>query len=378
MGEVRLASQFAPELAKRNHSVIASSMTETGYELCGETMPGIAARFRIPFDLPGPIRRAFAHFNPRALVLVETEWWPNLLLESACARVPVYVINGRLSRSAYGRYRLGRIYWSSVLSAVDFFYMRSREDAGRVCNLGIDSARVRAVGTIKALSVDQGALESEFSRGVAEANGGPIWIAGCTRPGEEAHILNAFGILRKEFPDLRLWLAPRHPGRFRTVAALISGSGYDFSKWSQAGAGSDLEIPKEKVVLIDQLGVLANLYRYAAVAFVGGSLVPFGGHNPLEPALAGTPVTFGQYMEDQRDAADMLLVTGLAREVWGAESLAIAVGDYLRHPVSPAHRKTQVAGLLERMERTRAEVADDLCKRADQYAAATDRERNRR
>jgi 3-deoxy-D-manno-octulosonic-acid transferase len=370
MGEVRVAGQFAPELTAHGHTVIASTMTETGYSLCGQIMPDIAAHFRIPFDLPGPVRRAFIHYNPCALVLVETEWWPNFLLESARAKVPVFVINGRLSKKAYGRYRLGRAYWSSVLSGVDFFYMRSSDDAERVCSLGIDPTRVRAVGAIKAIAHDENHFELELPNG-SQDNGGPIWIAGCTRPGEEELILSAYTTLRREFPDLRLWLAPRHPDRFHEVAGIIAETEQSYSKWSDVGAMAGNKLPPGKLILIDKLGVLAGLYRHATVAFIGGSLVPFGGHNPLEPALVGTPVTFGHHMDEQRDAADMLLANGLAREVWGAESLAIAVSDYLRNPIPVELRKKQIAELTERLGHTRSQVADDICWRIARLANAS-------
>lgn len=369
MGEVRVAGQFAPELTARGNTVIASTMTETGYNLCGEIMPDIAARFRIPFDLPRPIRRAFTHYNPVALVLVETEWWPNFLLEAVRAKVPVFIINGRLSKKAYGRYRLGRVYWSSVLSAVDYFYMRSGEDAERVCSLGIDPTRVRAVGTIKAIAQDGIPADSEWTDSATE-NGGPIWIAGCTRPGEEELVLGAYASLQNEFPNLRLWLAPRHPDRFAEVASILTELEHTFTRWSDFQPTGSNGFPRDRIVLIDKLGVLAGLYRHATVAFIGGSLVPFGGHNPLEPALVGTPVTFGHHMDEQRDAADMLLANGLAREVWGTESLAIAIGDYLRDPIPGELRQQRIAELNERLGHTRSQVADDICWRIARLANA--------
>jgi len=367
MGEVRVAGQFAPELTSRGNTVIASTMTETGYNLCGEIMPNIAARFRIPFDLPRPIRRAFKHYNPLALVLVETEWWPNFLLEAARAEVPVFIINGRLSKKAYGRYRFGRAYWSSVLSAVNFFYMRSADDAERVCSLGIDPTRVRATGTIKAIAQETASTLPSSPNGTS-GSGGPIWIAGCTRPGEEELVLSAYASLQDDFPDLRLWLAPRHPDRFAEVARILLDSDNTFTRWSDFQPTGSNGFPRDRIVLIDKLGVLAGLYRYATVAFIGGSLAPFGGHNPLEPALVGTPVTFGHHMDEQRDAADMLLANGLAREVWGAESLALAVGDYLRNPLPDEMRQQRIAELNARLGHTRSQVADDICWRIARLA----------
>jgi 3-deoxy-D-manno-octulosonic-acid transferase len=368
MGEVRVAAQFAAELVNRNRNVIVSSMTESGFQLCSQVLPAGVTHFRIPFDLPKPIRRMLTHFHPAALVLVETEWWPNILLECSRADVPVFVINGRLSQRAYQRYRIGRAYWSSVLSAVRYFYMRSHDDADRVRSLGVDPTLVRAAGTLKALTEVSNTADAAGPREYRDRGEGPIWIAGCTRPGEEDHILAALSSLREEFPNLRLWVAPRHPNRFDEVAALIDESGYQLARWSELDPESTGELPPHALVLIDRMGILADLYRYADVAFVGGSLVPLGGHNPLEPALAGTPVTFGHYMEEQRDAADMLLGAGLAREVWGAESLALTIAEILRTPLEETIRRERAGELLDSLRRIRAEVADDLCLRIDSLA----------
>jgi 3-deoxy-D-manno-octulosonic-acid transferase len=368
MGEVRVAAQFAAELVNRNRAVVVSTMTESGFQLCSRVLPAGVIHFRIPFDLPKPIRRMLTHFHPAALVLVETEWWPNILLECSRADVPVFVINGRLSQKAYQRYRFGRAYWSGVLSAVRYFYMRSNDDADRLRSLGVDPTLVRAAGTLKALTEVSNSGDSGTLREFRDGGEGPIWIAGCTRPGEEEYVLTALGPLREEFPNLRLWIAPRHPDRFNEVAELIEESGYQAARWSELNPESAGEFPRSDLVLIDRMGILADLYRYAAVAFIGGSLVPLGGHNPLEPALAGTPVTFGHYMDEQRDAADMLLAAGLAREVWGSESLALTVAEILRTPLEDTVRRERAGDLLDTLRRIRAEVADDLCLRIDSLA----------
>ncbi|MEW5875416.1 MAG: glycosyltransferase N-terminal domain-containing protein [Candidatus Zixiibacteriota bacterium] len=361
MGEVRVAGLFAHELRQHGAALIASAMTETGFNLIPQVFPEGTAPFRMPFDIPGPIQRTLAHFKPAALVLIETEWWPNLLLHSAEAGVPIFVVNGRLSERSFARYRLGRPYWRQVLRAVELFYMRSEPDALRVRRLGVDAGRTRVIGAIKAVDAGNNGNGHPIPPWV-EKSGGPLWIAGCTRPGEEDLVLEAWAIARQSVPDLRLWIAPRHPDRFAPVARLLEQRGHVVYRWSEHEA--DAKPPTGgTVVLIDRLGILASLYRYADVSFIGGSLQEYGGHSPLEPALAGAPVTFGPHMDEQRDAADLLLANGLAREVWGPASLAIALLEFLDSPSAVGERQHRIKRLLETLTRNRAEVARDLIAR---------------
>lgn len=360
MGEVRVGAYFAEALKERGCELIASAMTETGFRLSGMIYPDGTVPFRVPFDLPGPMRRAFAHFDPRALVLIETEWWPNFLTEAARHQVPVFIVNGRLSEKAYRRYRMGAMYWRSLLRAVQFFFMRTEEEAERLLALGVDRWRVRVAGSLKVPSISR--TDSEWDTVLArlDSTSSPLWIAGCTRPGEEKIVLEAFNGLREEFPSLRLWLAPRHPKRFEKVAKLIARSRFESVRWSET-VPVDGGVPDVPIVLVDQMGLLAGLYAQATVAFVGGSLRPFGGHNPLEPALAGAPVVFGPHMDDQRDAADLLIGMGIATEVSDRAGLQAAVAHELRNPPARDSRRTTAVELRERLLTVRDEVADDLC-----------------
>jgi 3-deoxy-D-manno-octulosonic-acid transferase len=362
MGEVRVAGQFAQELVVRGHHVVASSMTESGYNLCKSVYPAGTPSFRVPLDLAAPLRRTLAHFHPSALVLVETEWWPNLLLEAASAGLKIFVVNGRISERAFRRYRLGSAYWRALLSTVEFFYMRSQEDAGRLLALGVDAGRVKASGSLKAMMPPNHLDPPPLPAALGSERDRCIWIAGCTRPGEEDIVLDAFALAKNEFPALQLWLAPRHPDRFDQVADLVAERGFPMARWSRIETGES-RVPPFAVILIDQMGLLASLYAYATVAFIGGSLKPFGGHNPLEPALAGAPVIFGPHMDDQRDAAAALLAMNAATQVSDATSLADEVMTHLRHPRSAAERELCAKKVLEQFSHVRAEVAADVCVR---------------
>ena len=362
MGEVRVAGQFAHELAAHGQAVIASSMTEPGYQLCGDVFPAGTPRFRIPFDLPGPLRRMLAHFHPSALVLVETEWWPNLLVECADAGVRIFVINGRISGRALRRYTIGRSYWKNILGRVECFYMRSQQDADRLQLLGVDPERIKASGSLKVIAPPNPTEQAPIPPAVRPDPNAPVWIAGCTRPGEEETLLRAFELARREVPDLVLWLAPRHPNRFDRVAALIERHGYHPIRWSQLDSCQPCPT-RSPVVLIDRMGSLASLYVHATVAFVGGSLKPYGGHNPLEPALAGAPVLFGPYMDDQFDAATLLLSMDAATQVENENSVSEAVVKHVRSSRSPAQRARIVQLILDRFTHVRTDVATDMCLR---------------
>ncbi|HUU45802.1 MAG TPA: glycosyltransferase N-terminal domain-containing protein [Acidobacteriota bacterium] len=359
MGEVRVGGYFAEAVTARGHNIVVSAMTETGYQLCGEVYPPGTTRFRVPFDLPDPMRRAFDHLNPRALVLIETEWWPNFLTVAASRDVPVFIVNGRLSEKAFRRYRMGSAYWRSILRPVRFFFMRTQEEAERVLALGVDPWRVRAAGSLKVPTIGRRADRWEAVMEGVGIETRPVWIAGCVRPGEESAILEAYRVLRTEFPDLQLWMAPRHPDRFDKVARIVRRSGFETARWSELEPAG-ITPPRGAVLLIDKMGILARLYPRAAVAFVGGSLRPYGGHNPLEPALAGAPVVFGPHMEQQRDAAELLIGLGTATEVSDAASLRAAVAARLRSPEAVETRRRRARDLRERLIGIRDEVVDDL------------------
>jgi 3-deoxy-D-manno-octulosonic-acid transferase len=359
MGEVRVGGYFAETLIERGYPIIVSAMTETGFQLCREVYPEGTTRFRVPFDLPQPMRKAFAHFNPSALVLIETEWWPNFLTEAAENQVPVFIVNGRLSERAFKRYRVGAAYWRSILRAVRFFFMRTEEEAARIRALGIDPWKVRAAGSLKVPSICR--TESEWARLLMQLDDAPnpVWLAGCTRPGEEEMILEAFAILRAEFPTLQLWIAPRHPKRFDKVYRLMQQADLDPVRWSEAEPQNH-DTAKHPSVLIDQMGILVRLYARAQVAFIGGSLKPFGGHNPLEPALSGAPVVFGPHMDDQRDGAEILIGMDMATEVDDVASLSSAVAVALRAPYDSTARRQRAELLRSRLLGIREQVAEDF------------------
>lgn len=358
MGEVRVGAAVAHELEARGAVILGTAMTETGYNLMREIYPTGSVCTRAPFDMASPLTEFLNRYAPSALILVETEWWPNMLTYPQKHGIPAFVVNGRISDKAFPRYRWTSWFWRPVLSRVNRFYMRSQIDADRLLALGVDSTRVTVSGSLKVATAP---AVSQSTRELVESltrESAPIWIAGSTRPGEEEIILDAHRELLGEFPELQLWLTPRHPERFDTVVALLKREGLPFVRLSALDSAAS-----PSVVLIDRMGILPELYGYAKVAFVGGSLRPFGGHNPLEPAICGTPVLFGPSMESQQESAQWLLNAGYARRVSDADSLAEAVSRNLHRPTSVTDREAMIAALKTHSTEVVANVVADIISR---------------
>jgi 3-deoxy-D-manno-octulosonic-acid transferase len=358
MGEVRVGSSLAAEVVARGLAVNASAMTETGFALISQIFPPGTDAFHAPFDLPDSVARLLDAHRPRALILVETEWWPNLILACRARAIPVFVVNGRISRKAHRWYRLTAGFWRDVLDGVAHFFMRSDEDAQRLLALGIHQSRVTVAGSLKGVSIATASPNVIATWHRLIPDGTPVWLAGSTRPGAEEMILEAFRTLRAGHSELRLVMVPRHPERFDEVAHLITAQGFTLSRWSPAGEVAS-NSKHADVILVDVMGVLTELYSLADVAFVGGSLKPFGGHNPLEPALAGTPVIFGPSMDTQRESADLLLRLGLAKQVEDSPGLAGAVNCWLAGSDSGGRTK-RIAELRRHLDDAPKRVADEL------------------
>ena len=235
-------------------------------------------------------------------MLVETELWPNLIHEAHRRGTRIALVNGRISTRSFPRYRKARRFLSRVLSEIDLFLMQGEAHAERIRALGAPADRVQVTGNLKFDAVAPGRVPERLARllqgGTAPR---PLWVAGSTVGGEEELVLSAFHRVRERVPQARLLVAPRHPERFAAVPALVEAAGFRCLRRSalDPAAWGDGE-----VLLLDTLGELAQVYALASVVFVGGSLVPAGGHNILEPAVAGKAVVVGPHMENFQEIAD--------------------------------------------------------------------------
>lgn len=337
VGEVRAARPLIEGLLARypHHSLLLTTMTATGAQqvqtLIGEQTAPDQVRLAhcfLPLDFPGAAKRFITRVQPTLAILFETELWPNLLHACHQQAVPVAVVNGRLSPRAFASYQRLRSLMASALANVTWLAAKSTQDAERFQALGCHAAVTHVVGSLKfeVPSQEKALEESKYLLQVWGAR--PVWVAGSTRDGEEALLLEAHRQLLKRFPTALLVLVPRHPQRFDEVAKLCSQGGWALSRRSQQQAVT----PQTQVYLGDTLGELATLYAAGHVAYVGGSLVPLGGHNVLEPAALGKPVLCGPSLDNFSDVAEPLLAVGALSVVETPDALADALAERLTTP----------------------------------------------
>lgn len=318
VGEVLAARGLVRGLKSRfpTHRVLLSTTTLTGNQVArqGGLWDGL---FFAPFDWPGPVRRVLEILKPRLLLLVETEIWPNLIRAAGEGGAKVAVVNGRISPRSYSRYRRIRFFLRNVLEGVDLFLMQAEPHADRLRGMGAPPARVSVSGNLKFDAPEAPTPPESLSRLISGE--GPLVVAGSTADGEEKILLEAYNRILRVHPTARLLLAPRHPERFDVVPPLIRGAGFQCLRRSQAGEGP---WGRGVVLLLDTLGELAQVYPAATIVFVGGSLVPSGGHNVVEAAVAGKAVIVGPHMENFQEIADDFGGEGALLRVGSGEELA--------------------------------------------------------
>jgi 3-deoxy-D-manno-octulosonic-acid transferase len=313
VGEVVAVSRLVEELDARlgRGSVAISTTTRTGQQLARVRF-GSARCFYFPIDLPWVVRGAFRALRPRVLVLAESELWPNVLAECAGQRLPVVVVNARVSDRSLPRYQRLRRWWRPFLEMLTLVLAQSAEDARRFVAIGVPEVRVRVGGNLKFdARPPQSAPVVEQLR-ARLPQGAKVLVAGSTLEDEERVLLEAWPAICARVPNAVMVLAPRHPERFARVAALARESKVPLvqrSLWD----GSAVAVGS--VFLLDSIGELGSVYCLATMAFVGGSLVPAGGHNPLEPARLAVPVVMGPHYENFRDAVEMLRAADALRVV---------------------------------------------------------------
>jgi len=353
VGEARLVDVLTRGLRKVRPDLplYVSAQTRTGRsQLPGP--PRADAAFFLPFDFPGYPGRVLRHLRPGLLALVETELWPNLVVEADADGVPVAVVNGRLSEERMTRYRRLRGLYGPLLRRLTRVGARAEADAARFIELGVDAGRVEVTGNVKYdLPVPaEGGAKIRSRLRLADAR--PVFVAGSTGDGEDPQVLEAYGKARARYPDLLLVLAPRHLERVEQVEALVRSEGLRLVRLSEAsdhGVG-----PEPDVLLVDTLGQLAGLYRLASVAFVGGSLVPIGGHNLLEPAAVGVPVLFGPHVQHFAEPAAALREARAGVQVRDADDLGVHLVDLLENP----ERRRRMGGrALRVVESNRGAIA---------------------
>lgn len=330
VGEVRAALPLIRALLARypDRPLLVTTTTLTGSRQVREALGDRVRHVYAPYDLPGAVARFLRNARPRLAIMMETELWPNLLRQCAVADIPVLIANARLSeRSARGYARIHRL-TTAMLRDITLIAAQAEADAERFRALG--GPRVTVVGNLKydlKLPDDLPERGRALRRELFGENR-PVWIAASTHAGEDEQILEAFAQLRTHWPGLLLLLTPRHPERFDSVATLCQRRGFNMVR-----RGNRLPCGSETAVFLgDSMGELLLFYAAADVAFVGGSLVPTGGHNVLEPALLGLPVLFGPHMFNFTEAGARLQEVEAAWRIADAAALATTVDRLLSNP----------------------------------------------
>lgn len=340
-------------------AIVLSTVTKTGQQTARQSLPFIREVFYLPLDLPWTLRRVTQTVRPRCLIVMETELWPGLFRAMEKEGIPVIVVNGRLSPGSFRNYRKFSPIMKRFLDPVHRFAMQSDSDAQRMARIGARPERIRVTGTIKYDQAMQlpGPDEMAHLTQRLPRPDGMVWMAASTHPGEEEVILSTFARLQQTFPTLLLILVPRHPERTAKVATLINAHGYTPSLFSQTSHTHPHPTPWGKsVLLVDEIGWLARLYGYAHIAFMGGSLIPHGGQNMLEPAAWGIPTLFGPHTFNFRDVSAQLLEGNAALRIPNPEALLPAMQALLtdtdRRKTMGAQAKRVVANNVGALERT--------------------------
>jgi 3-deoxy-D-manno-octulosonic-acid transferase len=336
VGETRAAEPLIEALLARHpgHSLLLTHMTPTGREtgrMYVERYPGRVIQAYLPYDLPDAAARFLDHFRPALGLFMETELWPNIIAAAKRRRLPVALVNARLSARSHRGYQRLRALVAPAFAALDLITAQTDADATRIRSLG--ARNVHVTGNLKFDVQPDEARQARGRNWRAEIGGRPVWLAASTRDGEEALILDAFAKI--ELPNLMLILVPRHPQRFEEVAALLRARSLSFKRRSL----EELPEATTRVWLGDSMGEMAAWYAAADLALIGGSLLPFGGQNLIEAAACGCPVLVGAHTFNFAQAADDAVACGAAVRIVDTDELAGTVQRILGSPKDRVNMK---------------------------------------
>jgi 3-deoxy-D-manno-octulosonic-acid transferase len=348
VGEVLVARTIIPELRRRypRLRLFLSTTTLSGQQLARRDVRDVDGVFYFPFDWRFTARRTLSIVRPKLFVMIETEIWPNLLRECRRRGVKTVVVNGRISYRSYPRYRVVRPLFRRVLAHIDHFCVQGEETARRLADLGADPGRITITGSLKFDSLDLSSPpgRSRVLRFFRMSPNRPVIVAGSTLRGEESAVIRAFNRVRTGGSSALLVIAARHPERFAEVVQLCREEGLLTVRRSALPIDAE---PRADAVILDTIGELAQVYEIATAVFVGGSLVPAGGHNILEPAVFGKPIVFGPHMQNFAEIAETFVRNGAAVQVRNDRELEEAMVSLMADPVRRARLGAAARALVE-------------------------------
>lgn len=371
VGEIVAASPIVREMRKThpNEVIIVSVVTATGFRMAHQIIKGADGILYFPLDLPYLTDRILTIVKPRAIVLVETEIWPNFLRIAARKNIPVMMMNGRISRRSSSRYRMITFFTRRVLSTIYVFCMQSRIDAQYIIDIGADPNKVIVTGNTKYDQTYGIVTDEEKKRYLKELgfdeNTYPIMIAGSTHKGENVSVYKAFCNIRNHFPGAKLIIAPRYIHQADLIYDEGVKHGVTMVKRSDMVAGKQIAGPYDGV-LLDTIGELGRVYSLGDLIFVGGSLAHIGGHNILEPAAHGKPIVVGPNMFNFVEIFDLLSSRGACVMVRNEEEFIDTGLDILIHPEKAEEMKRHCLEIVEENQGATKKNLDELQRLLDE------------
>ncbi len=361
-GEVKVLTYLLDYLLRKRPGlkVHVTVMTDAGYRIANEKIGDRAPVHYLPLDVTPVIRRVLETVRPRCLAIAETEIWPNLITETHRRDIPVILVNGRMSDKSFAQYRMIGFFMRTMLRRYDRFFFKSDIDAERYRYFDISAERGRVTGDMKfdaPMYPRSPGRREEIRYRIGASDDEFVVVAGSTRPGEEAMLLDALELINTALPGCKLVIAPRHVNRSDEIRQLMAQRGVKFAEYESSDHDA-------RVVLVDRMGILMDLYMAAELAFVGGTLVDIGGHNILEPVWAGTPVVYGPSLHNVIDAAEYVESNRYGRRITDITGLVATVAEMRGGTLTFATKTendldrsaTAVAGdyILEKLDHARA------------------------
>jgi 3-deoxy-D-manno-octulosonic-acid transferase len=347
VGEVLAAAALIERLRALNLRVLLTSGTVTSAAIVAKRFPADIIHQYVPYDSPRFVSRFLDHWQPGLALFIESDLWPNLILSGASRRMPMVLINGRMSHRSFPRWRRASATISALLGQFEVCLAQSGIDAERLAALG--SRNVVITGNLKLDVQAPPADPAKLERLIALTRGRPVIVAASTHPGEEEILVEAHKTLTGFFPSLLTVIVPRHPNRGEAIARMVAESGLSVALRSRD------EPPNADIYVADTMGELGLFYRLAPIVFMGGSLVPHGGQNPIEAVKLGASIVHGPHVFNFSDVYEALDTAGGASKVDGTEALVRQIGQWLDDPaacqssVSAAERVVEkLGGALER------------------------------
>jgi len=346
VGEVAAAMPFIDEFRKAfpDYRILLSTVTATGNQFA-KKIKNIDGLFFFPFDYSFAVKKAIAHISPNIFITFETEIWPNFLKSAQDMNIPCILINGRISPDSFKHYKKTKFFFKHILKNFSAFCMQTEQDRTRILELGAEKRKVRVTGNTKfdalVSNEENTDIKNKFIKNFGIKENDRVIIAGSTHKGEEEKVLDAFQYICQKVSNVLLILAPRHPERFGEVTKLLKDRNIDYILRSTL---DKTKREKQQVIILDTIGELSKLYTIADVVFIGGSLVPSGGHNVIEPASLGKPVVFGPYMYNFTESAKLLLECKGAIQIPNGAGLTACL---LKLVLNPEYAE-QIGGIAKR------------------------------